>query len=38
MVNCTEDFKDQPKVINGYSDLMWKFFGDNGKHARQAVA
>jgi len=37
MVNCTEDFKDQPKVINGYSDLMVEVFGENGKHARSAV-
>src|SRR6185503_557964 len=37
MVNCTEDFKDQPKVINGYSDLMVEIFGDKGKHARSAV-
>ena len=37
MVNCTEDFKDQPKVINGYSDLMVEIFGDEGKHARSAV-
>lgn len=37
MVNCTEDFKDQPKVINGYSDLMVDIFGDKGKHARSAV-
>jgi enamine deaminase RidA (YjgF/YER057c/UK114 family) len=37
MVNCTEDFKDQPKVINGYSDLMVEIFGDRGKHARSAV-
>ncbi len=37
MVNCTEDFKDQPKVINGYSDLMVEIFGDAGKHARSAV-
>lgn len=37
MVNCTEDFKDQPKVINGYSDLMVEIFGDKGKHARAAV-
>jgi enamine deaminase RidA (YjgF/YER057c/UK114 family) len=37
MVNCTEDFKDQPKVINGYSDLMVEIFGENGKHARSAV-
>jgi enamine deaminase RidA (YjgF/YER057c/UK114 family) len=37
MVKCTEDFKDQPKVINGYSDLMVEIFGDKGKHARSAV-
>lgn len=37
MVNCTEDFQDQPKVINGYSDLMVEIFGDKGKHARSAV-
>ena len=37
MVNCTEDFKDQPKVINGYSDLMVEIFGEKGKHARSAV-
>jgi enamine deaminase RidA (YjgF/YER057c/UK114 family) len=37
MVNCTEDFKDQPKVINGYSDLMVQIFGEKGKHARSAV-
>jgi len=37
MVNCAEDFKDQPKVINGYSDLMVEIFGNNGKHARSAV-
>jgi enamine deaminase RidA (YjgF/YER057c/UK114 family) len=37
MVNCTDDFKDQPKVINGYSDLMVDIFGDKGKHARSAV-
>ena len=37
MVNCTEDFKDQPKVINGYSDLMVDIFGEKGKHARSAV-
>jgi len=37
MVNCTEDFKDQSKVINGYSDLMVGIFGDKGKHARAAV-
>jgi enamine deaminase RidA (YjgF/YER057c/UK114 family) len=37
MVNCSEDFKDQPKVINGYSDLMVEIFGEKGKHARSAV-
>lgn len=37
MVNCTEDFKEQPKVINGYSDLMVEIFGAKGKHARSAV-
>lgn len=37
MVNCTEDFKDQPKVINGYSDLMVGIFGEKGKHSRSAV-
>jgi enamine deaminase RidA (YjgF/YER057c/UK114 family) len=37
MVNCTEDFRDQPKVINGFSDLMVAVFGDKGRHARSAV-
>ncbi|HEV8584591.1 MAG TPA: RidA family protein [Methylomirabilota bacterium] len=38
MVNATEDFGDQPKVINGFSDLMVEVFGDQiGKHARSAV-
>lgn len=37
MVNCTEDFTDQPKVINGFSDTMVAVFGDKGKHARSAV-
>lgn len=37
MVNCTPDFKDQPKVINGFSDLMVAVFGDKAKHARSAV-
>jgi len=36
-VNCTADFTDQPKVINGASDLMAEVFGDAGKHARAAV-
>lgn len=37
MVNCTEDFKDQPKVINGCSDLLVAIFDETGKHARSAV-
>ena len=37
MVNCTEDFKDQPKVINGASDLLVEVFGEAGRHARSAV-
>ncbi len=37
MVNCMPDFIDQPKVINGASDLLVKVFGDKGKHARSAV-
>ncbi len=37
MVNCADDFGDQPEVINGFSDLMVEVFGDRGKHARAAV-
>ena len=37
LVNCTDDFKDQPKVMNGFSDLMVAVFGENGKHARAAL-
>jgi enamine deaminase RidA (YjgF/YER057c/UK114 family) len=37
MVHCTEEFKDQPKVINGCSDLLAEVFGEAGKHARSAV-
>lgn len=36
-VNSTPDFTDQPKVINGASDLMLEVFGEAGKHARAAV-
>ncbi len=36
-VNATEDFTEQPKVINGASDLMVKVFGEAGQHARSAV-
>jgi enamine deaminase RidA (YjgF/YER057c/UK114 family) len=37
MVNSTAEFTDQPRVINGFSDLMVEVFGDRGRHAR-AVA
>jgi enamine deaminase RidA (YjgF/YER057c/UK114 family) len=37
MVNSAAGFGDQPKVINGFSDLMVEVFGDAGKHARSAV-
>ena len=36
-VNCTADFIDQPKVINGASDLMADLLGAAGTHARAAV-
>ncbi len=36
-VNCGPDFNQQPKVINGASDLMVAVFGDRGQHARTAV-
>lgn len=36
-VNCTPDFPDQPKVINGASDLLVDVFGERGRHARSAV-
>ena len=37
MVNSDPEFKEQPKVINGASDLLVDIFGENGKHARSAV-
>ena len=37
-VNSTDDFVDQPKVINPASELLSAVFGDNGKHARAAVS
>ncbi len=37
MVNSTPEFGDQPKVINGYSDLMKDVFGDAGVGTRSAV-
>ena len=37
LVNCTSEFTDQPKVINGASDFFVEVLGDKGKHARSAV-
>jgi enamine deaminase RidA (YjgF/YER057c/UK114 family) len=37
MVNSTPEFKDHPKVINGYSDLMKEVFGEAGVGTRSAV-
>ena len=37
-VNSTEDFTDQPKVINGASDLIAKIFSEKGMHTRAAVS
>ncbi|SHH48265.1 RidA family protein [Marivita hallyeonensis] len=37
-VNSTADFHDQPKVINGASDLMVAVLGEKGRHARSAVS
>ena len=37
MVNCTSNFRDQPKVINGFSELMKEVFGDAGVGTRSAV-
>ncbi len=37
MVNCTSEFTEHPRVINGASDLLVKVFGENGRHARSAV-
>lgn len=36
-VNSTPEFTDQPKVINGASDLLVQVFGERGRHARSAV-
>ena len=36
-VNSTANFTDQPKVVNGASELMVAVFGEAGKHARSAV-
>lgn len=37
MVNGVPEYGDQPKVINGCSDLLVAVLGDNGRHARSAV-
>ena len=37
-VNSIDSFVDQPKVVNGASDLISKVFGENGKHTRAAVS
>ena len=37
-VNSTDNFKDQPKVINGASDLIAGIFGEAGMHTRAAVS
>lgn len=37
-VNSKDDFLEQPKIINGASEIISKVFGDNGKHARAAVS
>lgn len=36
-VNCDAGYPDQPKIVNGASDLMVAVFGDAGRHARFAV-
>ena len=37
-VNSTDDFKDQPKIINGASDIIAKIFDEKGEHTRAAVS
>jgi enamine deaminase RidA (YjgF/YER057c/UK114 family) len=36
-VNCTDNFTDQPSVINGCSDLLVEIFGKQGQHTRSAI-
>jgi enamine deaminase RidA (YjgF/YER057c/UK114 family) len=36
-VNCTPDFTDTPKVVNGASDLLVEVLGDRGRHARSSI-
>ena len=37
-VNSTDDFKDQPKIVNGASDIIAKIFDKKGEHTRAAVS
>ena len=37
-VNSTNEFIDQPKVINGASEIIFAVFGENGKHTRAAIS
>lgn len=37
MVNCTPGFADTPRVMHGFSDLLYEVLGEKGKHARSAV-
>jgi len=37
LVNSSPNFIDQPRVVNGFSDLMVDVFGEKGKHARAAI-
>ncbi len=37
-VNSSDNFIEQPKVINGASDTIFKVFGENGKHSRAAIS
>lgn len=37
LVNAEAAYTNHPQVINGYSDLMIKIFGERGQHARSAV-
>ncbi len=36
-VNSAPDFTDQPKVVNGASELVLEIFGERGKHARTSI-
>ena len=36
-VNCTSDFKEQPKIINGASNMLVEILGEKGRHSRFAI-